>query len=388
MPEPAGSIHRDAVVAARRAGADPRSALLRLLVARHLASAPAGPRAQARFAALAIRLIEAADPASARRAVAELSTSPKTPYGLALHLARGPIGFAAPMLRLSPVLDEVTLLALVDTASPVHVAAIAARREVSPLLAKKLASAFHESRAPAPAHLATPPAAADDVPGSAAPHDDLGRLEAAVADALEPAAPFAAATAAMPAPPAPAAPIRHAAMGEAFFAASADQRATLFDLLASMPPGPLGTRVPSASPGTLDRLEQAALRHQPAVFATLLEKALGVSERVARAIVTDGSGEAIVVACRAVGMPFDTVARVLFFLNPTIGQSVTRVFGLAHLFESLPEPSAQHLVASWRNAARRAADARAEDAPSMRGYGQARRGAAATPGEAGERRRG
>lgn len=458
MRNPIGSIHRDAVLAARREGRDPRPALLRLLVARHLAAPMPSKIEQARFATLAIRLFDAVDLATARRAVAELATSGKTPLALALHLARGPIATAGPILRFSPALDEATLLSLAASSSPAHVAAISARREVSSRLAKSLASALHEARdnpakndrvndnrvedhpakdgpslavptpgdaaivaAPAGAPVPNDPAPAilRDVPEtvgpsmpqpsaappavevvaievSAAAASETPALEAHALEAPAVEAPAAEAPAVeSPAAEAPAEPATAdprtgwiPAAGDAFFVATAEQRGALFDRLGTFPPLPLGARIPPASVSMLDRLEQAALRHQPAVFATLLEKALGVDERIARSIVSDTDGEAVIVACRAIGMPFETVARVLFFLNPEIGQSVARVFGLAHLFEALPEASAQHLVATWRGTGRRAGARGEEAAPSMRSFAQPRRSGASTAGEQSERRRG
>ncbi len=146
MPDPAGSIHKDTVLAARRNGRDPRPALLRLLVARYIAGRGHSAAERQRFADLAMRLFDVVDLPTAKRAATELATAPELPYALALHLARGPIAIAAPVLRLSPALDEVTLMALADTTSPDHAAAISARREVSPLLAKKLAAVLHEAR--------------------------------------------------------------------------------------------------------------------------------------------------------------------------------------------------------------------------------------------------
>ena len=371
MSDPAGSLHKDTVLAARRNGRDPRPALLRLLVARYIAGRGHSAAERQRFADLAMRLFDVVDLPTAKRAATELATAPELPYALALHLARGPIAIAAPVLRLSPALDEVSLMALADTTSPDHAAAISARREVSPLLAKKLAAVLHEARGemrslPQPRiEMAEPPAPAEIVPEVVAPST-------------------------VPAPPAPA-PLVEAAPFHAtpagFRAATAMQRAILFDQIALLPPLPMSARLPRAGEATLGKLELAAMRHQPAVLGALLEKALGVSADAAAGILGDDSGEALVVTGRALGIPFDTMARLIFLINPTLGRSVTRVFALADLHERLSEMSAQHLIAAWRGGARRAPALRMEELPAMRSFGQKRRRSETPANEANDRNR-
>jgi hypothetical protein len=185
-------------------------------------------------------------------------------------------------------------------------------------------------------------------------------------------------------------PIEHApfyATPAGFRQASAQQRAALFGQLALLPPLPMGVRPPRAGEALLEKLELAAMRHQPEALNALLERALGVPAEAAGAILADEGGEALVVAGRALGMPFDTLGRLIFLINPTLGRSVTRVFGLADLFERLSETSAQHLVAAWRGGARRAPALRMEELPSMRSFGQKRRRSDAAANEAGERGR-
>ena len=45
----------------------------------------------------------------------------------------------------------------------------------------------------------------------------------------------------------------------------------------------------------------------------------------------------------------DVVLRILLFLNPVIGQSVTRVFDLAKLYDAMTREAALRLVASLRS---------------------------------------
>src|SRR6266699_5770980 len=53
---------------------------------------------------------------------------------------------------------------------------------------------------------------------------------------------------------------------------------------------------------------------------------------------------------KALGMPTDAFLRIILLLNPIIGKSLVRVFGLAKLYDALPRETALRLVASLRSA--------------------------------------
>ena len=169
----------------------------------------------------------------------------------------------------------------------------------------------------------------------AAPAAILGRLGIPSA---QPAAPPPARTAAKPA-------VRTDLL-EAFFAASTDERRlilTNLDVEAETPGRPT-----PASSEVIRRLENAALQRNPGEFARMLERALGVTPTLAERITRDPSGEPLVVAALALGMPAAVLHRVLLFLNPTIGQSVERVYDLARLYDELTTATGEHMLAMWR----------------------------------------
>lgn len=163
--------------------------------------------------------------------------------------------------------------------------------------------------------------------------------------------------AALPAPPAPPMRTARPAAGDdltaLFFAASAEERRlilTNLDIASSAP-----ARAPAAaSEETIRRLENAALQRNVAEFSRLLERALGVGRKLAERIARDRLGEPVVVAARAIGMKAAVLQRVLLFLDSAIGQSVTRVFELARLFDELTPAAAAHMVAIWRQSNERA----------------------------------
>ena len=166
----------------------------------------------------------------------------------------------------------------------------------------------------------------------------------------QPAAPAAAKTAAQPSP--------RDELVELFFTASAEERRLILinlDVVAE----PAAHRPTPAASEVIRRLESAALQRNPGEFSRMLERALGIGRELAERITRDPSGEPIVVAAKALGMTAAMVQRILLFLDPAVGQSVTRFVGLAHLFDELKPAAAEHMLAIWRqsNARSQAADA-------------------------------
>jgi uncharacterized protein (DUF2336 family) len=137
-------------------------------------------------------------------------------------------------------------------------------------------------------------------------------------------------------------------LAELFFGASADERRlilTNLDVVA-------GTeqRRPPVAGDVIVRLETAALQHNAGEFSRTLERALGISGALAERITRDASGEPIVVAAKALGMKAAALQRVLLFLNPQIGQSIERVYGLARLYDELTPAAAERMLAIWQQA--------------------------------------
>jgi hypothetical protein len=131
-----------------------------------------------------------------------------------------------------------------------------------------------------------------------------------------------------------------------FFAASADERRLILTNL-DVVAGTEQRRPPVAS-DVIVRLETAALQHNAGEFSRTLERALGISGVLAERITRDASGEPIVVAAKALGMKAAVLQRVLLFLNPQVGQSIERVYGLARLYDELTPAAADRMLAIWQ----------------------------------------
>ena len=96
------------------------------------------------------------------------------------------------------------------------------------------------------------------------------------------------------------------------------------------------------------RLEAAALARNRHDLAKHFALALQISGEQAGRITRDNFGEPIVVAIKALGVPRDVFHRILMFANPVVGHSVERVQALAALFDELPLPAAEAMVAIWQ----------------------------------------
>jgi hypothetical protein len=143
---------------------------------------------------------------------------------------------------------------------------------------------------------------------------------------------------------------------ELFFAAgSEDRRVILLNLDAasadSAPARPVAAAV-------IRHLENVALQRKSPDFSRALSSALNISRALAERITRDPSGEPIVVAAKALGMKAAVLQRILLFLNPSVGQSVQRVYDLSDLFDALSREAAEIMLAIWQGPGRTAASAR------------------------------
>ncbi|MFN3656677.1 MAG: DUF2336 domain-containing protein [Pseudolabrys sp.] len=163
----------------------------------------------------------------------------------------------------------------------------------------------------------------------------------------------APAAAAAPAPKseAPPQPARDD-LTDLFLSATPDERRLI---LANIDVGAAPPRAAGpASAEAVAALERAALQRNSAAFSRALAGALGVSPALAQRITTDASGEPLVVAARALGMKAAVLQRILLCLDPSIGQSVARVFDLAQLFDELSPEAARTMAAIWQGQGKRA----------------------------------
>jgi hypothetical protein len=130
-------------------------------------------------------------------------------------------------------------------------------------------------------------------------------------------------------------------------ASSAERAAILHNLAES--PLKASPRVPLArAERSIAALEMAAFVTDPENFVREISETLILPLKVASDIVSDGGGEPLACAMRALDMPGPAFQRVLLFLKPEIGSSVHHVYRLARLYERLSERAALVMLAAWR----------------------------------------
>ena len=277
---------------AQRDGVDVRPTMLRVLTDLYVQSPAHAPEDERYYTELALRLIDVVD-IPARAALANrLATYPAAPRALIVQLARDVLDVAEPILRHARLTPE-DLKAIVADCGAGHAGVIALRGE-------------------------SVPTSPDDDAASVASGSNSARAEAAE-------------------------------LCELFFAAGGPERRLILTNLDFVPTVAPAPRV-AMQRADVWRLESAALKHETDTVVRELERALGISGRMARRFVADDLGEPVVVAAKAMNLPADVLQRMLLFMNPRVGESIDRVYELAALYNEISVDAARRLIAILRDA--------------------------------------
>jgi hypothetical protein len=138
---------------------------------------------------------------------------------------------------------------------------------------------------------------------------------------------------------------------EMFLAADSGHRARVLHSLRETMLRPSAPVDPRRAARALARLEHTALASDVPGFTAELADALILSARMAEQIVAEPGGEPLACALKALGMPGETYQRVLLFLDPVRGASVTEVYRLARLYDVIEPRTALIMLAAWRGTA-------------------------------------
>lgn len=133
-----------------------------------------------------------------------------------------------------------------------------------------------------------------------------------------------------------------------FFTATEEERRLILLNLHIAAPLSVGEVEILREPMVSQKLEAAALGRNRHDLAKHFALALQISGEQAGRITRDNFGEPMVVAIKALGVPRDVFHRILMFANPVVGHSVERVQALAALFDELPLPAAEAMIAIWQ----------------------------------------
>jgi uncharacterized protein DUF2336 len=168
-----------------------------------------------------------------------------------------------------------------------------------------------------------------------------------------------------------------AEISELFFAASASERALILHNL-NETPLKAAARIPAARAArAMQILEMAAFASDAENFALELGEVLILPSRIVAQVTNDPGGEPMACALKALDMPSPAFQRVLMFLNPEFGSSVTSVYRISRLYDRLTERSALVMLAAWRGSTM--AVTRAKYRPAL--YDDERQRARSAPGE-------
>jgi uncharacterized protein (DUF2336 family) len=284
-----------------------RPVLLRVLTDLYVQEPAHGPAERARYAELAVRFLESADPVTRALVAERLANYPGTPPAVAAKLARDDISVAGPILRRSKALSESELHSILESCGIAHAVAIAAREDLPASIAQRLR--------------------------------ETGTLRAAKAPIAE--------TGASTTRTRETDPAITFTLARRYLATNKSERRMIATALDCCPAVDREERLRRLERGFNDRLERAALRHRGQEFASLLHNRTGMPGDIALRIVNDPSGEQLAAICRALEMPFDTTSRIFLFLNPAIGGSARQVLGLAQGYEKMQPAIARRLMGAW-----------------------------------------
>lgn len=158
-------------------------------------------------------------------------------------------------------------------------------------------------------------------------------------------------------------PTDAAEISDMFFSASSSERALILHNL-SQTPLKASPRVPAARAAqAIEALEMAAFVADVENFTLELGETLILPWKISTQVVNDLGGEPLACAAKALGMPSPVFQRVLLFLKPEIGTSVSAVYRLSRLYDILSERSALIMLAAWRGSTM--AVARAKYRPAL-----------------------
>lgn len=331
---------------ASRNGVDISHTLVRVLTDLYVQKPVHSDDEEQHYVELATRLLDTVDHGVRLAVATRLSRYAAAPLPILRKLARDRIEIATPILRHSGVLPVPELIAVAEELGPDYAAVVASRPEFSALINPDKSETSVMTPAPAaeipePA-IASPalqyePEAAPAVSETERTHaGENADTDAVIADPAEQPEAFLLED-------------ESQSLSELFFAADPEERRLI---LTTIDFAPIAEAEPLAITGSADivrRLEQAALLRNAGEFSQILGNCLNLAQDQARRLISDPTGETVVVAVKAIGMPADVLQRVLLFLNPVVGQSVQRVYNLSKLYEEISESAALRMIALWQD---------------------------------------
>jgi hypothetical protein len=161
--------------------------------------------------------------------------------------------------------------------------------------------------------------------------------------------------------------------GEAFFAAAPAERRRLLSLIARSEGDDVEV-VPVDNERLHGKVDAATLQGRIGEFTHEFGQLIDIPNSLCERILNDPSGEPMVVAAKASGMPIAILQRILLLVSASASYSVERVYDLTELYHGLDGGAARDLLAQWRTKAK-PKDPIPETDPNTAGPNAADRGA-------------
>jgi hypothetical protein len=138
--------------------------------------------------------------------------------------------------------------------------------------------------------------------------------------------------------------------GAAFFAAAPAGRRRLLSLIANRY-GDDPAVAPEAGERAFASIDAAASHGRIGALIRAFERLIDIPRNLCERILNDLSGEPMVVAAKAAGLPIAILQRILLLVGPAANHSVERVYDLTELYHALDGRTARDLLVQWRTQA-------------------------------------
>jgi uncharacterized protein (DUF2336 family) len=287
----------------------------------------------AMYEELGLQLLKST-PLEDRRAVAGmLAHAPDAPPALIRALLQDDIAVAEVMLAEAESLGDMELLAVVATGTDAHLAAIAARPHLSPVVVEALIRNMAPAQLPALLANGTIRLPEALVPVIAEKGRDHPAVARALSRRLE--------------------DVEDADLTDLFLDLDDKGRRRVVQALeilalrefAAKRPLP---RTPVPDPAKVAELSRTALSRDVGLMAHQIAELLAIEPTTAARLLTDPGGEPLAIALRAAGLDGPTAVRVILFSGGEDVRNYFEVKRLVDLYETVSLRSAMLLVGRWR----------------------------------------
>jgi hypothetical protein len=133
-------------------------------------------------------------------------------------------------------------------------------------------------------------------------------------------------------------------LNEFYFDVPQAQRAAILERNAAR-----GTEIPHTDPGSCDAMLVAAARElNGRDFAGAFAQLLGILPATARAILGDGTGDALAIACKGAAMSRAAYSALVVLVTGPSEPRVEALYNRLAAFDTIPENGARRMLAHWR----------------------------------------